>query len=50
MAICVPKEWKWSKERVSIVNSYKAFGAYASDMNVNRDWYLYPEEGKVIGF
>ena len=50
MAICVPKEWRWSKERVSIINSYKDFGDYASDMNVNRDWYLNPNEGNVIGF
>ena len=50
MAICIPKEWKWSNERVSVVDSYREFGAYASDMNVNRDWYLHPTEGKVIGF
>ncbi len=47
--ICMPqKEWKWPKERICITNAYPDFKAFASDQNVNTDWWKYPVEDKVL--
>ena len=46
-AIIVPGDFDYPVERVSIINAYKKFINWAQDMNTDKDWYTYPEEGKV---
>ena len=41
--VCMPqKEWRWPKERTSIVLAYPEFSAFAHNQNVNVDWWLKP--------
>ena len=48
MAIMIPYDFKWSKERVRIDRSYPLFGNWGRNMIESTDWYLYPEEDLVI--
>ena len=46
-AIIVPGDFDYPLERVSITNAYGNFAGWAQNMTTNKDWYIYPEEGKV---
>lgn len=46
--ICVPGDWKWPKERVSISTAYPGFGTWGSDYS-NNSWYLNPVDEYVLG-
>ena len=46
-AIIVPGDFDYPLERVSIINAYGNFAGWAQNMTTNKDWYIYPEEGKV---
>ena len=48
MAIMIPYDFKWSKERIRIDRSYPLFGNWGRNMIEFTDWYLYPEESLVI--
>jgi len=48
MAIMIPYDFKWSKERIRIDKSYQLFGNWGRNMIESTDWYLYPEESLVI--
>ena len=48
MAIMIPYNFKWSKERIRIDRSYPLFGNWGRNMIESTDWYLYPEENLVI--
>ena len=48
MAIMIPYDFKWSKERIRIDRSYPLFGNWGRNMIESTDWYLYPEEDLVI--
>lgn len=48
MAIMIPYDFKWSKERIRIDKSYPLFGNWGRNMIESTDWYLYPEEDLVI--
>lgn len=37
--ICVPKEWKYPKERCGIQYAYPGFETWAGDMNSSQNWY-----------
>ncbi len=43
--IIVPNDFEYPEERVSIVTAYPRFLNWSRDMNTDKDWYLYPEEG-----
>ena len=49
--LCVPGNWKWPKEGISIVDAYStkdhAFGDWAADSSQASDWYDYPVDGKI---
>ena len=47
-AIMIPSDFSWSKERVCIKDSYLQFGNWGKNMVESTDWYLYPQEEKVI--
>ena len=46
-AIIVPGDFDYPQEKVSITNAYGNFAGWAQNMTTNKDWYIYPEEGKV---
>ncbi len=46
--VCVPYAWKWSKERVNILNSYSRFSNFAADQQKDTDWYTSPVAGKIM--
>jgi hypothetical protein len=46
-AIIVPGDFDYPQEKVSITNAYGSFAGWAQNMTTNKDWYIYPEEGKV---
>jgi hypothetical protein len=48
MAIMIPYDFKWSKEKIRIDRSYPLFGNWGRNMIESTDWYLYPEESLVI--
>lgn len=48
MAIMIPYDFKWSKEKIRIDKSYPLFGNWGRNMIESTDWYLYPEEDLVI--
>jgi hypothetical protein len=48
MAIMIPFDFKWSKEKIRIDRSYPLFGNWGRNMIESTDWYLYPEEDLVI--
>ena len=48
MAIMIPYDFKWSKERVRIDRSYPLFGNWGRNMIESTDWYLKPVEELVI--
>ena len=48
MAIMIPYDFKWSKERIRIDRSYPLFGNWGRNMIESTDWYLYPEDDLVI--
>lgn len=42
-AICIPqKNWRWPKERISVVKAYSMFAGFAANSDVNIDWFNYP--------
>ncbi len=45
--IIIPCDFEYPSEKVSITNAYKKFANWAQDMNVDKDWYLYPESDMV---
>ena len=47
-AIMIPTDFKWSKEKICIKDSYLLFGNWGQNMIESTDWYLYPEEDLVI--
>ncbi len=49
-ALCIPIAWSWPKETVSVTRAFGLFGSYASNHDVNVDWYLYPNSGSCIDF
>ena len=48
MAIMIPYDFKWSKERVRIDNSYSQFGNWGRNMIESTGWYLLPVDDLVI--
>jgi len=41
--VCMPqKDWRWPKERTSIVTAYPEFRGFANNQHVNVDWWLSP--------
>ena len=47
--ICVPAEgFRWPQENVSIWDAYPEFEGWAQDHTQNTDWYLHPDEDKVV--
>lgn len=46
-AIIVPGDFDYPLEHIAITNAYTNFINWAQDMNADKDWYIYPEEGKV---
>ena len=48
MAIMIPYDFKWSKEKIRIDRSYPLFGNWGRNMIESTDWYLYPNEDLVI--
>lgn len=55
--LCVPGQWKWPRESVSITSAYKgkngekghSFVEWAGDSSKAQDWYLYPTTELVMG-
>lgn len=48
MAIMIPTDFKWSKEKVCIKDSYPLFGNWGRNMIESTDWYLYPVDDLII--
>ena len=46
-AVIVPGDFDYPLEHIAITNAYSKFVNWAQDMNVDKDWYIYPDEGKV---
>ena len=46
--ICVPTKWAWPTERTCIIEAYPAFKWFAANLSSNLNWYLTPQEGKVL--
>ena len=49
-AIMIPYDFKWPLERVCIKDAYKQFNNWGVNPVISTDWYLYPEDDKVINF
>ena len=47
-AIMIPARFYWSKEKISVKESYPFFGNWGRNKVESTDWYLYPDEDKVI--
>jgi len=47
MIVIPANAFYWPVELVPIYEAYPKFEAWAKDHTVNKDWYLYPVEGKV---
>jgi LruC domain-containing protein len=46
--IMIPKDFRWPVERVCIKNAYLQFNSWGENQVTSTDWYLHPEEDKVI--
>jgi hypothetical protein len=46
--IMIPKDFRWPIERVCIKNAYLQFNSWGENQVTSTDWYLHPEEDKVI--
>jgi len=44
----IPYNFKWSKEKVCIKDSYLDFGSWGQGLVESTDWYLKPVEDLVI--
>lgn len=53
-AICIPHNWAWPKERVSIVRAYPRFTDYATSVESYvidvTDWYTVPASNYTLGY
>ena len=46
-ALIIPCGWEWPIERINIKDAYPKFADWVKDVN-NIDWYLYPDESKIV--
>jgi len=47
MIVLPANDFSWPVEQISIFEAYPKFESWAKDHTVNKDWYMYPVEGKV---
>ena len=46
--IMIPKDFRWPREKVCIKNAYLQFNSWGENQVTSTDWYVHPEEDKVI--
>ena len=46
--IMIPKDFRWPREKVCIKNAYLQFNSWGENQVTSTDWYVHPEEEKVI--
>jgi len=46
--ICVPGDWAWPTERISISKAYPLFGEWGANYSSNSEWYKSPEESYIV--